>query len=168
MRQVGLFDYQIYTDGKYVDSPKGRGAWGYCILQDENMIRKDSAAIEIADGKKSSLQQMRLIAIVNAINGLNEIRANVLTPFRVIVNTPCPDIIKCCGERWYDTWFINGFRTSKRKQVKNEDLWRAIIPYFNNADFVFNRTPKIKDDGDNDYYAVYVYELVKKTMLGGR
>ena len=35
--------------------------------------------------------------------------------------------MNCFRQRWHEKWERNGWRTSNKKPVKNDDLWRELI-----------------------------------------
>ena len=102
---------EIYTDGACKGNP-GVGGWG-ALLKYEGKTR------EIHGGEPlTTNNRMELTAVIRALEALEiGTRARLHTDSQYVQQ----------GIRsWIHTWKKNGWRTSDRKPVKNEDLWRRL------------------------------------------
>jgi ribonuclease HI len=118
--------YEIYTDGACsgngkVDAP---GGWAYIILQDGEIIHRDSGG-EIG----TTNQRMELTAALNACQYVEG-----LDPFvDVKLYSDSAYFINCFKQNWWRGWEANGWRNAKKQPVANDDLWRGLTPFFKRA-----------------------------------
>lgn len=64
--------------------------------------------------------RMELRAVCEAINALKE-------PCEVTVHTDSAYIQRAFTQGWIENWQQNGWKTSAKKPVENQDLWQAIL-----------------------------------------
>ena len=102
---------QIFTDGACRGNP-GPGGWGVLILT-------ESGAQEFYGAEEQTTNnRMELTA---AIQGLTAVESGAT----VAIYTDS-QYVKNGLESWIKGWKTNGWRTSAKKPVKNQDLWRAL------------------------------------------
>ena len=102
---------EIYTDGACRGNP-GPGGWGV-------LMRAGRAERELCGGDpQTTNNRMELQA---AIEGL----AALKRPCRVALYTDSEYLRKGITE-WLNGWKQNGWKTSARKPVKNQDLWQRL------------------------------------------
>ncbi len=105
-----------YTDGACSGNP-GPGGWGALLI-----AREDGKVIkerELKGGEADTTNnRMELLAAISALESLT--RASTL----VIVTDSA--YVKNGVTSWIHGWKRNGWKTSTRKPVKNEDLWRRL------------------------------------------
>ena len=102
---------QIFTDGACRGNP-GPGGWGVLILA-------ESGAQEFYGAEEQTTNnRMELTA---AIQGLTTVASGA----SVAIYTDS-QYVKNGLESWIKAWKANGWRTSAKKPVKNQDLWRAL------------------------------------------
>ncbi len=101
----------IYTDGACSGNP-GPGGWGAVLLFGE----KEK---EICGGEPDSTNnRMELMAAIQALEALTK-------PCKVELHTDSTYVMKGISE-WIHSWKARGWRTTDKKPVKNEDLWRRL------------------------------------------
>ena len=98
----------IYTDGSCLTNP-GNGGWA-AIINEKNKIRKISG-----NEKKTTNNRMELLAPINA---LKEIKTG-----SVIKIYTDSQYVKNGITDWINKWLSNNWKTSKKEDVKNKDLW---------------------------------------------
>jgi ribonuclease HI len=102
---------EIYTDGACRGNP-GPGGWGA-------IIRLGSHEKEISGGEPATTNnRMELTAVIRSLEALTR-------PSKVHVYTDSQYVQKGIKE-WIHGWKRNGWKTSDRKPVKNDDLWREL------------------------------------------
>ncbi len=105
-----------YTDGACSGNP-GPGGWGV-LLQ----ARRGGELLkerELRGGEpETTNNRMELLAAINALESLSR-------PSEVTVVTDSA-YVKNGVTQWIHGWKRNGWKTSTRKPVKNEDLWRRL------------------------------------------
>ncbi len=101
----------IFTDGACSGNP-GPGGWGA-------ILRVGSHEKEISGGDKATTNnRMEIMAAVRALESLKK-------PSTVTIHTDSRYLIDGATQ-WMKKWKTNGWKTSDKKPVKNEDLWRAL------------------------------------------
>ncbi len=102
---------EIYTDGACSGNP-GPGGWGV-------LIKAPTGEQEMCGGEpETTNNRMELIA---AIEGLNAVDRD--TDVRLYTDS---QYVKNGITSWIVGWKRNGWKTSAKKPVKNQDLWRAL------------------------------------------
>jgi len=104
---------EIHTDGGCRGNP-GPGGWA-AVLKYQGK-KKEIVGTEA----HTTNNRMELMAVIGALERLKE-------PCRVTVVTDSQYIANAFRERWVDRWQKNGWRTTEKKPVKNEDLWRRLL-----------------------------------------
>ena len=98
----------IYTDGSCLTNP-GHGGWA-AIINDEKEIRKISGS-----EKNTTNNRMELLAPINALKDMKPgIEIKIYTDSQYVKNGIT---------EWINTWLANNWKTSKKEDVKNKDLW---------------------------------------------
>ncbi len=103
----------LFTDGACSGNP-GPGGWAYILKHPASGTVRERAGAE----PDTTNNRMELIAV---IEGLRAIKA----PAVVDVTSDSQYVLKGL-EEWLDNWIKRGWRTSDKKPVKNEDLWRIL------------------------------------------
>ena len=98
----------INTDGACRGNP-GPGGWG--VLLEYGDQKKELYGAEV----HTTNNRMELCA---AINGLSALRR----PAKVTLRTDSTYVLQGIN-KWIDNWKKNGWKSSNKKPVKNQDLW---------------------------------------------
>ncbi len=102
---------EIHTDGACSGNP-GPGGWG-AVLRAGELVK------EIKGGEADTTNnRMELTAAIEALAALKR-------PSRVVLYTDSTYVRQGITE-WIHGWKRNNWRTSAKKPVKNEDLWRRL------------------------------------------
>ena len=101
----------IYTDGACKGNP-GPGGWGA-------LLEYDGRRKELFGGEPHTTNnRMELVAVIRALEALTrESDVAIYTDSQYVKNGI---------EVWIHGWKRNGWKTSDKKPVKNEDLWREL------------------------------------------
>jgi ribonuclease HI len=101
----------IWTDGACSGNP-GPGGWGA-------ILRYGGHEKELKGGETlTTNNRMELTAAIEALRSLNR-------SCEVVLHTDS-QYLRGGVTGWIDSWKANGWRTTAKKPVKNEDLWRAL------------------------------------------
>jgi ribonuclease HI len=102
---------EIFTDGACSGNP-GPGGWAA-------ILRSGPHVKEIFGGELSTTNnRMELMATIRGLEALKKPSAVTLyTDSRYVMDG---------ATRWLPRWQMNGWRTSAKAPVKNDDLWRAL------------------------------------------
>ena len=99
---------KIYTDGSCISNP-GNGGWA-AIINMNGEIKKISG-----NEKNTTNNRMELIAPINALKNINS-----KDPIEIFTDSK---YVKNGITEWINTWVLNNWKTSKKENVKNKDLW---------------------------------------------
>jgi ribonuclease HI len=101
----------IFTDGACSGNP-GPGGWAA-------ILRSGRHEKEISGSEPATTNnRMELMAAIKAFDALTR-------PSSVTIHTDSRYVMDGLT-KWIKSWKANGWRTSDKKPVKNEDLWRAL------------------------------------------
>jgi ribonuclease HI len=111
-----MTDVTIYTDGACSGNP-GPGGWAALLIPED-----DPDATERLTGgdPHTTNNRMELTAALEALRALE-------SPARVQLHTDSEYLSKAFNEGWLDSWQSNNWQTSSNSDVKNQDLWRALL-----------------------------------------
>jgi len=101
----------IYTDGSASPNP-GPGGWAAILLS--NGVRKELSGSE----PHTTNNRMELTAAVRALQALTR-------PCRVEFHTDS-QYMRLGITQWIHNWMKNGWRTSAKKPVENQQLWMEL------------------------------------------
>ena len=99
---------KIYTDGSCLSNP-GNGGWA-AIINKNGEIKKISG-----NEKNTTNNRMELMAPINALKNINS-----KDPIEIFTDSK---YVKNGITEWINTWVFNNWKTSKKENVKNKDLW---------------------------------------------
>lgn len=101
----------IFTDGACRGNP-GPGGWGVLILL-------EGEEITLYGGENSTTNnQMEMMAAIKALEYFQE-----TTAIELVTDS---SYLKDGIEKWIHGWKKNGWKTSAKKPVKNQELWMKI------------------------------------------
>jgi ribonuclease HI len=101
----------VFTDGACSGNP-GPGGWGA-------ILRSGAHEKEISGGEAlTTNNRMEMMAAIRALQSLKK-------PSQVTIHTDSRYLMDGATQ-WMKKWKANGWKTSDKKPVKNEDLWRAL------------------------------------------
>lgn len=122
----------IYTDGACSGNP-GPGGWGVILFY--NGHSKELSGNEA----HTTNNRMELMAAISALDALRE-------PCSVAIYTDSAYLCRAFNEGWLNGWQRNGWKTSSKKPVENQDLWQRLLKHTK----VHNITwYKVKGHSDN-------------------
>ena len=101
----------LYTDGACKGNP-GTGGWGA-------LLRYGCHEKELSGGARDTTNnRMELTAVIEGLKALKrKSRVEICTDSQYVKNGM---------ESWIRGWKKNGWKTSAKQPVKNEDLWREL------------------------------------------
>ena len=102
---------KVYTDGSCIGNP-GAGGWAAIILDGKNE--------RIISGNKinTTNNQMELFAAIKALSNFNKKKS-----FKIFTDS---NYVKDGITKWIKNWKKNNWKTSAKKPVKNQELWKKL------------------------------------------
>ncbi len=105
---------QVFTDGSCLGNP-GPGGWAA-------ILRAGGTEKELSGGFSGTTNnRMELRAVIAALSALTR-------PCQVDLFTDSTYIKDAVVKDWLGVWQRNGWKTAAKKPVKNQDLWRELLP----------------------------------------
>jgi ribonuclease HI len=102
---------EIYTDGSCLTNP-GNGGWAA-------IINKDGEITKISGSEKNTTNnRMELLAPINALRDMD-------SSAQIEIYTDS-QYVKLGITEWINKWVANNWKTSKKEDVKNKDLWTVL------------------------------------------
>jgi len=103
----------VYTDGACSGNP-GSGGWGA-------VLKFGAHTREISGFEPDTTNnRMELTAAVKALQTLKE-------PCIVTLYSDSAYLVNSFQQHWLTKWQLNGWKTSKKGLVENQDLWRELL-----------------------------------------
>ena len=123
----------IWTDGACSGNP-GKGGW--CAI----LLYGDNRKILSGNMKQTTNNRMELQAVVSGLQALNE-------PCSVKLHSDSAYIVNAFEQDWISNWISNGWRTSKKQEVANRDLWNELLRLtkYHKVEFI-----KVKGHSNNE------------------
>lgn len=134
---------EFYTDGAF-SSKTEMGGWAAVCVEDGNVIDTQSGYEPY-----STNNRMELTAFLSALENADTIETRNT---KVTIYTDSAYIANCFNQNWYVKWMSNGWRTSDKQDVKNQDLWRRIVAlYIKLKERLDLSIVKVKSHSDNKW-----------------
>ena len=109
-----MSEFTIYTDGSCLNNP-GPGGWAAIIIDNATGERE-----EISGGKaETTNNRMELLAVISALRKIDV--GDVAEVF-----TDSSYVQKAITKGWLDNWKANGWLTTGKKPVQNQDMWQEL------------------------------------------
>ena len=127
----------IYTDGSYLASKDAGGCCAFVKFQDKN--------ITVVYGEsKTTNNRMELLAIIIGLNILiQKCKVDIYSDSQYAIN-PFKD-------GYIHNWKRNGWKTSTKTPVKNQDLWNILVELVARHDITFHWVKGHSSDEYNIY-----------------
>lgn len=125
---------EIYTDGACSNNP-GPGGWGCILIYGEHKKELHGSCAETTNNR------MELMAAIAALNALKE-------PCEVKLYTDSAYLFNAVEKNWLRNWMMNGWKTSNKKDVSNQDLWLEMLAQLKKHKITFY---KVKGHADNQF-----------------
>jgi len=124
----------IYTDGACSGNP-GKGGWAAVLMFGEH--KRELSGYD----KQTTNNRMELFACIMGLRALKE-------PCEVRLFTDSAYVADAFNKDWLASWQSNGWRTANKQEVKNIDLWQALLIEKNRHRLTFIW---VKGHADNEF-----------------
>lgn len=103
----------LFTDGACSGNP-GPGGWAAILRYGEHETELSGSM------PRTTNNRMELFAVISGLGKLKyRCRVNVYSDSAYLVNA--------FNEHWLDAWKRSGWKTSDKKPVENQDLWKLLL-----------------------------------------
>lgn len=127
-------EIDIYADGACSGNP-GPGGWGVVLIYQEN--KKELSGYQ----PETTNNRMELFAAIQGLSALKEsCVVNLYSDSSYLVNA--------FEKHWIEKWQRNGWKTSTKTPVENQDLWKLLLIHVRKHQVRFI---KVKGHSDNQY-----------------
>ncbi|CCU79579.1 Ribonuclease HI [Halanaerobium saccharolyticum subsp. saccharolyticum DSM 6643] len=138
-------EFKVYTDGACIGNP-GPGGYAAVILNSESEKLKTVSG----SAKDSTNNRMELKAVIEALK---------ILPKNSTIDLYSDSSYVLNGlSSWIESWKKNGWKTSSKKEVANQDLWQEL----DNLAANFNLNYQKVKGHSGDFYNEEVDKLAKK------
>jgi ribonuclease HI len=121
----------MYTDGSCLGNP-GPGGYGAVLIHGEYKGGNGDNYKEFSQGyRRTTNNRMELLAVIVALGALKR-------PCSVDLWTDSKYVQQAITKGWLKNWQKNGWKTAAKKPVKNQDLWRRLMPLVETHDVNFH------------------------------
>ena len=117
---------EIYTDGACSQNP-GPGGWAFVVILKDNERPAGIEFMRCSGGERDTTNnRMELLAVINALEAyLVSVRSSINSDTAVSIHTDSQYVQQGISV-WIKNWKKNGWRTSNKQPVKNQDLWKKL------------------------------------------
>lgn len=122
----------IYTDGACSGNP-GPGGWGAILIY--RAQKKELSGFE----PDTTNNRMELKAVIEAVRALK-------SACSIKIHTDSAYVCNAFHQNWLNNWKSNGWKTSSKRDVENQDLWRELLDALQTHSYAF---VKVKGHSDN-------------------
>ena len=144
-------EIDIYTDGACSGNP-GPGGWGVVLIYQEN--KKELSGYQ----PETTNNRMELFAAIQGLSALKEsCVVNLYSDSSYLVNA--------FEKHWIEKWQRNGWKTSTKSPVENQDLWKLLLIHVRKHQVRFI---KVKGHSDNNQYNNRCDEMAVAAIKNGR
>ena len=114
-----MTNVKIFSDGSARGNPDGPGGYGAIIQYVDSAGRLHEK--ELSEGfPKTSNNRMELLGAIAALEALTR-------PCEVDLYSDSSYLVNAFEKHWIDNWQKNGWKTSSKEPVKNQDLWERLL-----------------------------------------
>lgn len=141
----------IYTDGACFGNP-GPGGYGAVLVFGDKRR-------ELSGGRRETTNnRMELLAVVEALAALTK-------PCEAEVVTDSKYVCDAIEKKWLAGWQKKGWKTATKTPVKNQDLWRLLIPLLDSHKVKFTWVRGHSGHNENERCDVLAKAAAGKTGL---
>lgn len=116
----------MYTDGACKGNP-GPGGWATRLIHESTLSQKDLSG----GSADTTNNRMELTAVIEGLKSLKK-------PVKISIYSDSQYIVNAFKQGWLEKWRGNGWKTSSRKPVENQDLWKSLLTSLKGHQYEFH------------------------------
>jgi ribonuclease HI len=152
---------EVYTDGACTQGAFMPWPGGYAAI----ILINGEPVNSIQNGKfHTTNNEMELMAFLAGLELANNERIYNDFHYDIIIYTDSAYIYNCFKQKWYEKWINNGWITSDKQPVKNQDLWMKIINLFYKLNIKIEKVKAHKDNKYNNYVDQLAVEAKERVV----
>lgn len=141
----------IYTDGACSGNQNETNIGGWGAILESGEHRKELCGGQI----NTTNNRMEMTALLEALKALKK------DGMQISVFSDSSYLMNCFREKWYENWQRNNWKTSKKTDVENRDLWEALFLLIKKHTISFYRVkghvnPTSKNTNWNKLYETFL------------
>lgn len=110
----------LYTDGACSGNQYDQNIGGYGAVLQYGQHKK-----EIYGGESNTTNnKMELLAVIEALKLINDSKVSIE------IYSDSSYVVECFNKNWYVNWEKNGWKTSKKTPVENQNLWQELLALY--------------------------------------
>ena len=113
---------ELFVDGACSGNP-GKGGWAFCVVKNNNVVHMESFGLKETTNNICELLAIRK-GLAYCAAAFEDEEINVYSDSAYCVNG---------YNEWLDNWVKNGFLSSRKEPVKNQDHWKDLYKYKTNS-----------------------------------
>lgn len=134
MKIIGYCDGSAIANGK----ANARASWGYTLTYEEAGVKYEEEQGALVEGEIQTNQRAEMTAMIKLCTRAQELMGK--RPIATCeINSDSAYCINCYQQKWYIKWIQNNWFKANGQAVLNVDLWKQLIPFFENGNFIFKK-----------------------------
>ena len=126
-------NFHIYTDGSCKGNP-GKGGYAYDVYDDLDEVWVRSRGSE----EETTNNRMELTAAIESLRMVDKSYTN----YTATIYSDSAYLVNCFNENWIENWKENGWKTHKKQDVLNKDLWQILDLLVKKTGISFKKVPR--------------------------
>ena len=120
---------RIYTDGGCSGNQQTENLGGWGAILEFGTAQKEL----FGSARNTTNNRMEMTALLEAFKAIKKENQTIQ------VFSDSSYLMDCFRKKWYVNWQQNGWKTSGKKPVENQDLWQQLLPYLQRHQMAFYR-----------------------------
>lgn len=119
----------IYCDGACSGNQNSTNVGGWGVV----MSFAGKSKTLYGGEKNTTNNRMELTACIKALEALKS------SSYAVDLYSDSAYLVNCINQGWYHKWRRNGWKTSSKQPVENQDLWQRLLELLEKYDVTFHK-----------------------------
>jgi ribonuclease HI len=126
-------ELHVYTDGACKGNP-GKGGYAYTAYDEKGEVWVKSSGTD----RETTNNKMELTAAIEAIRMIDKLYKNC----SIRIYSDSAYLVNCFNDNWIEKWKENGWKTHKKEDVLNRELWEILDELVKKTGTTFERVPR--------------------------